>query len=108
MSDDLKRIYENAGKLDRFFDTATPIDLYRGQRPDDPFDLMQPTLIGWITQSTGRPRDPDVLLNDNSGLSPQYMNGHPDGELVQESRSKPKTARLSLTPLPTWSKGVER
>ena len=32
MSDDLKNIYEAAGKSDRFFDSTTPIDLFRGQK----------------------------------------------------------------------------
>lgn len=93
MSDELKKVYEKAGKLDRFFESTTPIDLFRGQKQEDPFDLMQPTLIGWVT-SAGRPRKPDVLLNDDSGRSPQFRNGRPDGELVQESKDKPTTAQL--------------
>ena len=94
MSDDLKNIYEAAGKSDRFFDSTTPIDLFRGQKTGDPFDLLQPTLIGWVVQSSGRPRDPDVLLTDASGRSPQYKDGHPESELVTEPRSKPTTAQL--------------
>lgn len=92
MSDELKQIYASANKSARFHEGQTPINLYRGQRADDPFDMMQPTLIGWMT-SNG-PRLPDVLLNDSTGKSPQYVGGQPGGDLVTESRKRPTTAQL--------------
>jgi hypothetical protein len=39
MSDELKQVYDSAGKSGRFFDDTTPVNLYRGRRSDDTFDL---------------------------------------------------------------------
>ncbi|WEN15108.1 hypothetical protein PY254_00025 [Rhodanobacter sp. AS-Z3] len=35
MSDELRRIYTEAGKADRFWETATPVDLWRAQKNTD-------------------------------------------------------------------------
>ena len=32
MADELKAIYEKAGKIDRYFEDKTPVDLWRGQK----------------------------------------------------------------------------
>ncbi|MEO5690140.1 MAG: hypothetical protein ABIR54_22505 [Burkholderiaceae bacterium] len=92
MSDELKQVYTSANKSGRFYEGQTPVNLYRGQRADDSFDIMQPTLIGWVT-SNG-PRLPDILLNDSKGNSPQYVGGRPGGELVTESKKRPTTGQI--------------
>jgi hypothetical protein len=92
MSDELKQVYDSAGKSGRFFDDTIPVNLYRGRRSDDTFDLLQPTLIGWMTSN--EPRLPDVLVNDSKGSSPQYQGGQPGGDLITESRKKPTTAQI--------------
>ena len=93
MSDELRNIYEAARKLGRFFETTTPVALFRGKKADDPFDMMYPTLIGWM-KGNGEVRVPDVLLNDASGQSPQYQGGRPGGRLVEEPKNKPRTAQI--------------
>ena len=45
MSDELKQVYASANKSGRFYEGQTPVNLYRGQRADDTFDMMQPTLM---------------------------------------------------------------
>jgi hypothetical protein len=71
MSDDLKNVYKGAGALDRYFDGKTPVDLFRGKKTGSHGDLMQPTLVGWIT-TLGR-RDPDILVRNQRSISPQYV-----------------------------------
>lgn len=92
MSDELKTVYDIANKSDRFFDKITPVDLFRGKKKDDTFDLLQPTLIGWMTHV--EPRLPDILVHDSRGVSPQYHGGQAGGAIVTEPRSKPTTAQI--------------
>ncbi|MDB5865731.1 MAG: hypothetical protein JWO70_3537 [Betaproteobacteria bacterium] len=91
MTDELRRVYEGAGALDRYFDQKTPVDLFRGRRQGDATDLMQPTLIGWYAKLEAR--DPDVLVVDDKGGSPQYTSGDLS-ELVTEGKGKPVTAEI--------------
>ena len=83
MSDDLKNVYKGAGALDRYFDGKTPIDLFRGQKIGAKGDFMTPTIVGWYTRDDVR--NPDVLLHDKNGTSPQYkgdgfQNLHTEGK----------------------------
>ncbi len=73
MSDDLKNIYKGAGALDRYFDEKTPVELFRGQKIGAKGDFMTPTIIGWYS-TQGKPRRPDILVNDQKGGTPQYIN----------------------------------
>jgi hypothetical protein len=41
MSGELKRIYEGAGALDRYYDGQTPVDLFRGKKIGSHGELMQ-------------------------------------------------------------------
>lgn len=91
MTDELKNIYKGKGALDRFFDAHTPVDLFRGRKQGDSTDLMQPTLIGWVTQRG--PRNPDVLVNDEHGLSPQYQDARLSA-MVVEGKDRQKTAEI--------------
>jgi hypothetical protein len=89
MSDELKRIYAQEGKLHNFFEVVIPTDLFRGRKGSCSLPFMLPTLLGW---SKPRPRPPDVLLVDSEGGSPQYEG---DNGLVSEDReTMPKTAEL--------------
>lgn len=90
MSDALKRVYQGAGALDRYYEGATPVDLYRGRATGDKTDLMEPTLIGWVTQRA--PRPPDVLVVDDKQASPQYRGQ--SNELVTESKKREITAEI--------------
>ncbi|WKB54344.1 hypothetical protein [Eleftheria terrae] len=91
MSQELRRVYEKAGALDRYYDESTPVDLYRGRRKGDATDLMQPTLIGWYTKQDLR--RPDVLAVNQQGQSPQYV-GSDFGQLATEDQAKPLTADM--------------
>ncbi len=92
-TDDLKKIYAKEGKLHNFFDDLTPADLYRGRRTGLTIPFLQPTIIGWPTQTDWRP--PDVLTQDAHGKSPQYTSGHPANEPLTEDRIKmPLTAEI--------------
>lgn len=91
MSDALRKVYEGSGALDRFFDKQTPVDLFRGRRMGTLGDLMQPTLIGWLT--TGSMRPPDVLVQNAKGVSPQYNNGDFQSVTV-EGKDKALTAEI--------------
>jgi hypothetical protein len=93
MTDELKKVYENANALGRFFDGQAPVDVFRGRRSGDKTELMQPTLIGWYVQLEAR--RPDVLLEGaRDKLSPQYKCGDMHDELVTESKQKPVTAEI--------------
>lgn len=71
MSEELKRVYEKQGALDRYFDTVIPKDLYRGYKKGATYDLMQPTLLGFYIR--GNPRLPDVHVSaQDSKISPQF------------------------------------
>jgi hypothetical protein len=48
--------------------------------------FLQPTMIGWPTQTDWRP--PDVLAQDAHGKSPQYTDGNPAKEPLTEDRLK--------------------
>lgn len=91
MSDELKNVYKGAGALDRYFDGRTPVDLYRGQKKGAKGDFMQPTIIGWYTRDDAR--NPDVLLRDKNGASPQY-NGEGFANLVTEGKELKLTAEI--------------
>jgi hypothetical protein len=91
VTDELKNFYKGKGALDRFFDTTTPVALFRGRKQGDSADLMQPTLIGWVTQRG--PRNPDVLVKDERGVSPQYHDTALS-TMVLEGKDKQKTAEI--------------
>ena len=92
MSDDLKNLYNAGNKLHNFFETATPVPLFRGAPDDQKFPLMTPTLIGWKSKKGVRP--PDVLVHDNSGNTPQYQGGKYPAPITEEDKQKPLTARI--------------
>lgn len=92
MSDDLKNLYKSHGKLHNFYETDTPVELFRGAKDDQKFPLMTPTLIGWKVKLGARP--PDVLVQDSSGMSPQYAGGKFPGEMLEEDKQKSVTARI--------------
>lgn len=93
MTDELKKVYENANALGRFFDTQTPVDVFRGRRTGDKTELMQPTLIGWYVKLEAR--RPDVLIaGAKDKVSPQYQNGDLNDDLVTEDKKKPVTAEI--------------
>lgn len=90
MPDELKRVYEKAGALDRFYEGHTPIDLYRG-RPKGTEDIMQPTVLGFYRRATidgqpPRPRNPDVLLQDQAGTSPQFKDAKREALVVDDKK----------------------
>lgn len=91
MSDVLRNVYKQASALDRYFDQQTPVDLFRGRKKGDLTDLMQPTLVGWVTPRG--PRNPDVLVSDEKGVSPQYPNGD-FAALAVEGKDKALTAEI--------------
>ena len=91
MSNDLKNIYENHGRLHNFYDEQTPVDLFRGAKDDQKFPLMTPTLIGWVGRT---PRPPDVLLADAKGSTPQYIGGSYPGPIAEEGHEKSITAKI--------------
>lgn len=99
MSDELKKIYREASKMDRYFDSATPCELFRGISKGSKVALMQPTLVGFYKrkQDPDNPkgkipdltqgRHPDVLVtNAKTGNSPQYDGGTTAGQLNEEHR----------------------
>ncbi len=92
MSDELKRVYEGAGALDRYYDGHTPIDLLRGKKIGSHGDLMQPTLIGWYSKNHD-PRIPDVLVKNQKGATPQYLGADLD-KLAVESKELELTAEI--------------
>ena len=91
MTDELRRVYEGAGALDRFYEGALPMPLFRGRRTGHTTELMQPVIIGWITARG--PRVPDVLLSDERNVSPQYTTGD-SPSIVTEGKAKPLTADI--------------
>jgi hypothetical protein len=91
MTDELRRVYEHAGALDRYFEGQTPVPLYRGRRAGDTTDLMQPVIIGWNTQRG--PRPPDVLVLDERNTSPQYTTGDTPA-IVTDGKTKALTADI--------------
>lgn len=50
MSEQLKKVYQHANALDRYYEERTPIDLLRAKKIGSHGDLMQPTLIGWYAK----------------------------------------------------------
>lgn len=91
MTDQLKRVYEQAGALDRYYDERTPIDLLRAKKIGSHGDLMQPTLIGWY--AARGPRDPDVLVRNQQGDTPQYLDAAME-QLAVESRELELTTEI--------------
>lgn len=91
MSDELRNIYKGAGALDRYFEGTTPVDLYRGQKIGSHGDFMLPTLIGWYARN--EPRNPDILLHNQKGNSPQYVNND-FGHLMTEGKELELTAEI--------------
>ena len=64
MADELKAIYEKAGKIDRYFEDKTPVDLWRGQKRSNikkGMTPMHPDLEGF-TRKDGTVRQPDVKI----------------------------------------------
>lgn len=101
MTDELKKIYGEASKMDRYFDSTTPCELFRGVDKGSKVALMQPTLIGFYKRKQDpenpngkiadltRARRPDVFLIDQkTGESPQYDGGRDAGLLIEEHRKK--------------------
>ncbi len=91
MSDELRNIYKGAGALDRYFESKTPVDLFRGQKIGAQGDFMLPTIIGWYSKQV--PRRPDILINDQSGGTPQYENMD-SGQLATEGKELKLTAEI--------------
>jgi hypothetical protein len=83
VSDDLKRVYENQGALDRYYDGQIPRDLFRGRKQGSSEDLMQPTLIGFYRRET--PRLPDVLVTNDKGKSPQFRDDARTALVVEDA-----------------------
>jgi hypothetical protein len=83
MSDELKNVYKNAGKLDRYHGETVPEDLFRGRKIGSSVDLMQPTLLGFYRRAG--PRLPDVLATDSKGQSPQFKNAD-KSELIVDNK----------------------
>lgn len=88
MSDALKKKYEQAGQLANFFDKNVPTDLYRRRNVGDKTPIMQPVLIGFGNPES--PREPDVYLTNEKGLSPQYEGA----TMLREPGSKPLTRQI--------------
>jgi hypothetical protein len=68
MSDDLRKIYEAAGRLRYYFDDEVPCDLFRGQNRTEAkqgLPLLYPH-PGYTTK-TGRVRKPDVEIVERDG-----------------------------------------
>ena len=87
-TDEMKKIYEAGGKLAYFFEQRTPVNLYRRRNIGDKSMIMQPTIIGFGAED--RPRLPDIKLEDEVGVSPQF-----DGATMRrEPNSKPLTKQL--------------
>ncbi len=91
MSDELKRVYEGAGALDRYYDGQTPVDLFRGKKIGSHGELMQPTLIGWYSKKGTR--DPDVLVRNQKGVTPQYIDADLE-KLATESKELELTTEI--------------
>jgi hypothetical protein len=72
-TNELRDVYTAANKSGRFFDTTTPVVLFRGIKRGSSAGLMQPTLIGFHLKKG--PRKPDVLFRDGQGKTPQYEGG---------------------------------
>ena len=88
MSDVMKKVYEEEGKLAYFFEKTTPVNLYRRRKVGDKTSIMQPTIIGFGPED--EPRLPDVFLEDQNGASPQF-----DGKTMRrETGSKPLTKEI--------------
>ncbi len=101
MTDELRKIYGAASKMDRYFDKATPCELFRGVPKGSKVALMQPTLIGFYKRKPD-PKDPrkkipdltsgrhpDVLVTDpKTGKTPQYEGGTTKGIMLEEHRKK--------------------
>lgn len=92
MSDDLKNLYKASGKLHNFYETETPVPLFRGMKDDQKFPLMTPVLVGWKTK-TG-PRPPDVMVQDKDGATPQYVGGKYPAPIAEEDKQKSLTVRI--------------
>jgi hypothetical protein len=89
MSDELRRIYAQEGKLHNFFEISVPTDLFRGRKEGSSSPYLLPTLVGWPK------RQPDVLLLDAEGGSPQFEGGSVTGEMITEDRkTTPRTAEI--------------
>lgn len=92
MSDDLRNLYRNSGKLHNFYEADTPVPLFRGMKEDQKFPLMSPSLIGWKTKTGVRP--PDVMVQDKTGSTPQYVGGKHPAPIVEEDKHKSLTASI--------------
>jgi hypothetical protein len=84
MSDDLKKVYEGAGKLRYYFDEVVPRDLFRGQSRTEakqglPVFYPNPG----FRRKDGTVREPDVLVEDVGGTPTvrgcRTLNGHHRG-----------------------------
>lgn len=97
MTGELKDIYRAASKMDRYFDSATPCELFRGFPKGSKVALMTPTLIGFYKRKPDpknpqakipdltQGRHPDVLVTDpRTGRTPQYEGGTTKGLLLEE------------------------
>lgn len=93
MSDELKEVYGAASKMDRYSDTKTPCNLYRGMKRGSKVGLMVPTLIGFVSKRGARL--PDVLVTaEDTDKSPQFKDGTVSEDLVTEGKSMAVTTEM--------------
>jgi len=74
VTDELKQIYDDEGLLHRYFDTATPCDLYRGQSRTEArqgLPILYPN--PGFARRDGSRRLPDVLVEERDGK--QFVRG---------------------------------
>ena len=90
MSGDLKKLYMAKGLLANFFETVTPVDLYRRRNVGDKTPIMQPTIVGF--GPADEPRRPDIFLADDRGMSPQHEADR--RTILREPGSKPLTKQI--------------
>jgi hypothetical protein len=90
MSDDMKKLYKEKGLLANFFETATPVNLYRRRNVGDKTPIMQPTVIGF--GPADEPRRPDIFLTDERDASPQHEADATT--ILREPGSKPLTKQI--------------
>lgn len=77
MTDQLEEIYKKSGKLDRYFDRETPVELWRGQKRDNlksGMTPMHPDLFGF-TRKDGLVRFPDVKVFERESDGVKMVKG---------------------------------
>src|SRR4029453_18778493 len=72
MSDELKKLYQAAGKLKYYFDERTPCDLYRGQSRKEKKEGRPILYPNPIKRHEGKPTTGD-LSDEDADYSGQYV-----------------------------------